>query len=891
MKKIPFLILLAFCLSSLFAGIFCCESFPFGQQVAKVNAAAEPVVTKEIATAQNLENYVKSYGSASANDEIVISNSENQVLDMSGITLEYSIGNEESPFCGTFDGTGHTISNLTIDMTKQTKPNSEVSYAGLFGKLGEGAKVCNISFQNLTIKTSSATTIYAGVVAFGEKCEISNVKLLSGAESQASSLEVGTASTIYCGGIFGFAQNSKISRVQIAQNVDFKLSKANSTYVGGLVGRAIGTTIDNIQISSVSDGTLTMKVEGNNDENAFDSNMNFGGMAGALENSQAVNVICRTNSFGQQWSFSNNDKKIHNIGGVVGSMSGSSFIFGVTKAKIDVLLEDAFEGTVNVGGFAGKISQNQNRIENLAMKNDISAEKTSQNATLNCGEVVGKVASPVPAAQNIAYVHYAQENKGIFGDQGRYEFKDVANNDFISSSGSYDLDALQMRDGKCTYFSQQIWNTLFGDWDFEDIWYVSAQKIYLQDFFSEFLVSVDGVDERALVFNGINGEKNVLTTSNLEYGQQVRLSYSFKTNDGTNMKQFYDLSTLKFNGADTARFLQSGTGYRLSGNDNFDVEMKEDGGEVVGFDVLIKSLSMATSGRYSVSVSTKKFSATISTRLYEGEDDETWNETVVYPGLVQADNGPLKETLTLTNLVYGKSYKIRTSAKSAKDGEIFAPTNEWFLVAKDGELKKIDSIQEGVLLLNFGEGDFVGDLEIFAKYTNDSCTGIFTIDEGVQKIELSNGNILIENNGDKKPISKDDPKLSLDIFIFKNYAFDQERFMDELGYKSTVDGREFCKFLSKEELENVDCYHFQIDMTSLNWEDVQINNIFSVQVKTTLLKTNDNSWIWWVVGGVCGAIVLVGIVILIVWLVRRNGFGGGKGSKKINKKNYKQMYY
>ena len=73
-------------------------------------------------------------------------------IDMAGVSGFEPIGDRNdrtadrggTPFTGTFDGNGYTISNLTID-----RPNE--NYVGLFGAVGSGGTVENIGIENVTV--------------------------------------------------------------------------------------------------------------------------------------------------------------------------------------------------------------------------------------------------------------------------------------------------------------------------------------------------------------------------------------------------------------------------------------------------------------------------------------------------------------------------------------------------------------------------------------------------------------------------------------------------------------------------------------------------------------------------------------------------------------------
>lgn len=107
-------------------------------------------------------------------------------VDMAG---EYfcPIGNEEHPFCGTFDGQGHTISNLLV--------NTGADCAGLFGQV---AAPC--TFQNLILDASCSISgnSYCGMIGMSVAYAHGDINFINlGNEGSV------TGTGMNCGGIVG----------------------------------------------------------------------------------------------------------------------------------------------------------------------------------------------------------------------------------------------------------------------------------------------------------------------------------------------------------------------------------------------------------------------------------------------------------------------------------------------------------------------------------------------------------------------------------------------------------------------------------------------------------------------------------------------------------------
>ncbi|MBE6038548.1 MAG: hypothetical protein E7218_05015 [Anaerofustis stercorihominis] len=74
-------------------------------------------------------------------------------------------GDEDATFRGTFDGNGHKISGLYINITEE--PEAGPVYAGLFG-YGEGCKIKNLSLENtdITVDVEGKTAYVGSVIGY-----------------------------------------------------------------------------------------------------------------------------------------------------------------------------------------------------------------------------------------------------------------------------------------------------------------------------------------------------------------------------------------------------------------------------------------------------------------------------------------------------------------------------------------------------------------------------------------------------------------------------------------------------------------------------------------------------------------------------------------------------
>lgn len=163
------------------------------------------------------------------------------------------IGDESTPFSGTFDGADNTISGLFIDRYGVQKV-----YAGLFG-CSEGV-IKNLTLQDCSITASSGSSIYAtyagGIVG----------RLISGSVARCtfSGTVYSNSTKSICGGITG--QNSGGSVVDCVNNGAITVLGNSANYVGGICGDNGGSVMRCYNTGFIlgKEGTYTGGIAGQN---------------------------------------------------------------------------------------------------------------------------------------------------------------------------------------------------------------------------------------------------------------------------------------------------------------------------------------------------------------------------------------------------------------------------------------------------------------------------------------------------------------------------------------------------------------------------------------------------------------------------------------------------
>ncbi len=220
-------------------------------------------------------------------------------IDASGTTTWNSgagfvpIGNNSSPFSGSFDGNGHIISGLYINSTNN-------SYVGLFGYTGAGATISNLGLTTVQIGgTKGSSANYAGGLVGYNTGSISNcysTGTVTGASTTAGGLEN------YTGGLAGYNNGGSISNSYSTAAVTGGAAGANSdNYVGGLVGANDGGLVAGGNAGSITNCYSTGTVTGGSGTlssnyvgglvGANDGGLVAGGNAGSITNSYSTGTV------------------------------------------------------------------------------------------------------------------------------------------------------------------------------------------------------------------------------------------------------------------------------------------------------------------------------------------------------------------------------------------------------------------------------------------------------------------------------------------------------------------------------------------------------------------------------------------------------------------------
>ncbi len=342
------------------------------------------------------------------------------------------VGDDTSPFTGTFDGGGRTISNLTI--------NSLEYYQGLFGYTSgtlsnvclEDASVTGTGHAGALAGRNDGGTINNCLVADGDVSGTGAVGGLAGSNtglitgSSAAGSISGTGSNI--GGLVGY-NNGPVSGSHAVGTV------SGPQHVGGLMGKNESTVTDSYAEAAVSGtGYFIGGLAGENNGGTVNSCCATGEVSGSAD--YAGGLLGENNGGTVTESYAAGPVSISGnyAGGFIGENSGGSVA--------DCYATGAVSGSFHVGGLAGT--------------NNSSGTVTNSYAA---GAVSGSGNAGALAGQNLssAAINYCYADSTVNSSLSL----------IAESSGSFTgsiLSTVQMQDSQ-NYHSS---------WDFTNTWEISS---------------------------------------------------------------------------------------------------------------------------------------------------------------------------------------------------------------------------------------------------------------------------------------------------------------------------------------------------------------------------------------------------------------------------------
>jgi len=358
------------------------------------------------------------------------------------------IGNSNTyPFTGIFDGNGHEISGMNVNISS----SSSAVCAGLFGYVG-GAQIMNLGVVDSTVTaTSTSSSAYAGgIVGFAGSATISNC-YNTGDVSATSSYYA------YAGGIVGSAGSATISNCYNTGDVSASNTLTSSTYsadAGGIVGSGSPIIISNCyntgDVSATSSSLFAYA----------------GGMVGYTQSPAIIQNCCNTGNV--TVTSISQSAYAGGIVGYVGSSSGAIIqnCYNTGDISASVTSTSSSQGA-HAGGIVGGVGSSA-IIQNCYNTGDVSASGMTSSSYYTCaGGIVG-YGSPIISncylLKGVVSNNEILEDR-IYGD----DLTDVARD---NGTGDQASGAKTMEQMTPTLQDAQNGNSIYyvgsGGWDFSD---------------------------------------------------------------------------------------------------------------------------------------------------------------------------------------------------------------------------------------------------------------------------------------------------------------------------------------------------------------------------------------------------------------------------------------
>ena len=153
-------------------------------------------------------------------------------LDFDGETFTV-VGTSANPFCGTFDGAGHTVTGISVSKSGDVSANRQ----GLFGSIGTGGVVRNVT---VTGSSFAGWDYVGGIAGYNQGGTIENCHV-------TGTVTIGTTamSKQYHGGIVGYNSSiySTVSRCTSGATVT-NSGQTSCHNFGSIVGSNMGGTVE-----------------------------------------------------------------------------------------------------------------------------------------------------------------------------------------------------------------------------------------------------------------------------------------------------------------------------------------------------------------------------------------------------------------------------------------------------------------------------------------------------------------------------------------------------------------------------------------------------------------------------------------------------------------------
>jgi filamentous hemagglutinin family protein len=364
-------------------------------------------------------------------------------------------------FSGTFNGLGHTINGLTINVGPSTAVNGFVGDSGMFGYGMTSSAMSNVGLTNVSLNVNAGGNATASIGAL--------VGRMNGPISNCYATGTVTASStinnLYeegqVGGLVGYLFGDSTPGAITGSWANVNVSAPDFVYVGGLVGNflslqsitnsyATGNVVGEEQVGGLVGGVSGGSVSNSYATGNVTGSTYVGGLIGELGGSLSNSFATGTVTASGAWSGN------REVGGLVGYASYSSI--ENSYASGNVIVSGAVTGNTYAGGLVG-FNYGPSTLKTSYYSGTLTNTATS-GGTTNVGALIGFNYAGYYGGKMVSTASFfnSTNNGGLVAVGGAG----------ASQAGTAGLTTAQMMSAS----SFQPQGTASGQWDFTNVWFL-----------------------------------------------------------------------------------------------------------------------------------------------------------------------------------------------------------------------------------------------------------------------------------------------------------------------------------------------------------------------------------------------------------------------------------